>query len=211
MKSAPIYFLPFFFGPLLVGCSDSTSEDSQASDDSQIEEEPAIDVPSFVSGLDEERMLSSLVDDEISAACDRLLSVVSTADTELACRVVAAGESRDQGTCVRSVSSCLSEPEAALNKTTLRSTPGAIECEKFTGELVAGCEFPVSLLEDCVNALAQGVVPGAEALSCGQAEKFEDLSAAEQAASENRDTTYTETCFELLECKALVDALLGGK
>ena len=170
-----------------------------------------IDVPSFSSGLDEKRMLSSLEDDEISDACDKLLPVITKADAELVCRVVAAGESTDPATCERSVSGCLPEPVAALNKTMLRSTPGTIECEKFTGELVVGCEFPVSLLEDCVNALAQGVVPGAEAVTCGQAEEFEDLSAAEQAASENRDTSYTETCFELLECEALVDALLGGK
>lgn len=204
MKSAPLTLVALLSGILLMGCSDSAPADSPG-------EAPAVDVPTFSSGLDPQRLLSSLDGDEISDACEQLFPVVTAADAELACRVVAAGESNTSDECAESVRDCLPEPSSALSQTTLRSTPGPIDCEEFTADLVEECEFPVSLLEDCVNALAQGVVPGAEAVPCSDAAEFKDIAAAEQVASENRDTAYTEICFDLLECEALVSVLLGGK
>jgi hypothetical protein len=203
MKSILTYLSPVGFLFLIIACSNSDPDESN-------EEAPPINVPAFSSGLDSNLLLSSLSSEQIASACEELSSVVTTADAEIACRVVAAGESLDAAECNQLVSSCLLEPQAALAQTNLRSTPGAIDCTDFNQELVAGCDFPVSLLEACVNSLAESVVPAAESIPCSAAADFSSVEEAQDHANENRDTSFTEVCFDLLACEALVSVLLGG-
>lgn len=170
---------------------------------------PAIDVPTYESGLDGTLILKDLTDEQIVGACDRIVTTVEKADVEVSCRVFGAGDSDSEDTCEASVSSCLDSPEEALEATTIRSTPAPIDCSEFSAELAAGCEHPVSLLEDCVNALATSVIPSAEAVSCDTASDWPDVKTAEMEAKANQDISFTAVCFELLECEDLVAVLLG--
>lgn len=175
-----------------------------------VTEAPKIDIPTYSSGLDSSLILADLSDEQIVGACDRIVEVVTEADSEVSCRVVAAGEAESADECGAAVGTCLDSPGDALAATTIRSTPAPIDCSEFNAELAAGCEHPVSLLEDCVNALATSVIPAAAAVSCDTASEWPDVKKAEMEAKANQGIDYVTVCFELLECEDLVSVLLGS-
>jgi hypothetical protein len=108
------------------------------------------------------------------------------------------------------VETCLEEPTAALSTTTVRTTPAPIDCALFDASLTASCDHTVATLEECANALAQSVVPAADAVRCETAMDFPDVEAADEAAKLEKGTDFAAICEPLLECGALVSALLTG-
>lgn len=160
--------------------------------------------------LDSDRALSSLADSEIRSACDEMAAVFQAADAGVACQIVASSESTT-AECESRRDECLEDPADALQQTTVRSTPAPVDCAIFEASLTEGCDYPVSLLEDCVNALAQSVVPAAQAIHCDEAAEIEDIEQAHATAVSNLNTDYASICFDLLECEDLVGALLSGE
>lgn len=168
----------------------------------------ALVVQEIAFDLDADRALSSLTDEEIRSACDEMAAVFVAADAGVACQIVAASEGTTDE-CENSRDACLKDPEDALQQTTVRSAPAPVDCSIFEASLVSGCDHSVSLLLDCVNALAHSVVPAAQANHCDEASSIADVEHAHELAVENLDTNYGSICFDLLECEALVGALLS--
>jgi hypothetical protein len=191
------------------GGSDEESKKSEGDGDGD-ESEAALEVATISFDLDQDRALSSLTDEEIRAACDEMAVVFRAADEGVACQIVAASEATTEA-CESSRDACLADPDDALQETTVRSAPAPVDCSIFEARLTAACDFPVSLLEDCVNALAQSVVPAAQAAHCENASEIEDVAEAHGLAVDHLNTDYASVCFELLQCEDLVGALLSGE
>src|SRR5690606_27472165 len=103
--------------------------------------------------------------------------------------------SESEASCATARDACLESPGDALAQTTLRAAPAPIDCEVFDSALTVGCDFPVSLLEDCANSLAQSVVPAAEAVHCSEASAILDIDAAQQLASSGKSTDFVTVCL----------------
>jgi hypothetical protein len=188
-------------GVAFFGCSGGEGEEDSS--------DPALVVAKIEFDLDRDRLLSSLSDQEIQDACGVMARVIQIADEGVACQIVAAAEDSEK-LCTTTRDACLESSTEALSQTTLRATPAPIDCDVFDSALTVGCDFPVSLLEDCANSLAQSVVPAAEAVDCSEASEISNLSAAEQLAAANKATDFVTVCLDLLACESLVGALLGG-
>lgn len=194
-----------------VACGGSEDESEKSTGDGDGDHgDVVLEVDEIVFDLDADRSLSTLTDEEIRSACDQMADVFAEADVGVACQIVAAAEQTTDA-CERVRDECLDDPEDALLQTTVRSTPAPVDCSIFDASLTAECDFPVSLLEDCVNALAQSVVPAADAVRCEGAAEIEDFEESHQMAVENINTDYASICFDLLECEDLVGALLSGE
>ncbi len=189
------------------GCGSDDEEASSGSGDGDASG-PTFDVEQIEFDLDDERSLSSLTDEEIRGACESMAAVFEQADSGVSCRIVAAAEA-DARSCSSELEDCLEDPDEALEQTSVRSAPAPVDCTVFSAELTEDCDHPVSLLEDCVNALALSVVPAAEAVDCDKADQFQDVEEAHAEAALNQGTDFVSICFDLLECETLVEALLS--
>lgn len=210
MKSTSVglFLLTFGWAAACGGSEDASDPKSGDGDGDQAG--ATLEVDEIVFDLDGDRLLSTLTDEEIRSACDQMAEVFQAADEGVACQIVAAAEPSPED-CEEARDACLMDPKDALRTTTVRSAPAPVDCAIFEASLTAACDFPVSLLEDCVNALAQSVVPAAEAIACEEAAEIEDLEQSHQGAVENLNTDYASICFDLLECEDLVGALLSGE
>lgn len=207
MKKKRIGMLAAILGwAVACGAADDKSDESAGDGD---ESSAALHVSSIRFDLEGDRQLSSLTDEEIRNACDAMATVFVAADVGVACQIVAASEATT-AECESHRDECLNDPEDALRQTTVRSTPAPLDCSIFEASLTEGCDYPVSLLEDCVNALAQSVVPAAQAIHCDEASEIEDVEQAHMTAVSSLNSEYASICFELLECEDLVGALLSG-
>lgn len=210
MKTASVVLL---FGLLgcFAGCgSDEEESPAKSGDGDGDSVASTFEVEEIVFDLGGERSLTTLTDQEIRGACETMADVFDSADAGVACQIVAAAEA-DEDACEAKLQDCLQDPEDALEQTSVRSAPAPVDCSVFNVELTEECDHPVSLLEDCVNALAQSVVPAAEAVDCGNAAGFEDIDAAHAEAAMNKSPDFVSICIDLLECEALVGALLSDE
>ena len=194
--------LALFSAATAVACSSDEPEPTKRAATLEIQE--------FSFDLDGDRLLSSLTDKEVGDACSGLAAAVNDADEQVSCQIVASGESSGQVECETSLSDCRENPADVVAKTSVRSTPAPIDCSVFDASLTAGCDFPLTLLEDCVNAMAQSVVPAAEAVSCSSAGELADVGAADESAGLNRGYDFVVVCADLLECETLVSVLLDA-
>lgn len=187
-----------------VACGDSEPSDGETKAESPIVlEEIQFDLAG-------DRLLSSLSDEEIVAACGKLAAGIESADEAIACRVVAVGEADDVDACVEAREDCLSAPGDAGSEVTISSSPAPISCSAFNAALTEGCDYPVSLLLDCANALADSVVPSGDAVSCENAGDFSSVTEANKAALDSQGIGFVEVCLDLVACEALVQALFEG-
>jgi len=168
------------------------------------------EVQKLTFGFDSSRLLSSLSEQELGVACENLSRVVTDADEKVSCQVVATGEHATTSACTDSLNDCIVSPNDVLSKTSIRSTPAAIDCSAFNTQLTGSCDVEAVALEECINAMASRVLPAAEAVSCANAETFSSVAGAEgtdKAAQLNAGTDYVIKCVGLLGCKELIAAL----
>lgn len=167
-------------------------------------------VPTIDFAVMDDRLLSSLSDEEIVDACAVMADAMKIGDEGVSCRIQAAGTTSSLAECNAAVETCLQDPAMALSNTAIRTTPAPIDCSSFDASLTTSCDHTVEKLEDCANALAESVVPAADAVRCESAADFSDVDAAEEAAKLEKGTAFADICAPLLECEALVSALLTG-
>ncbi len=194
---------------LALGCGAGGGEDDSDGDGAPSGDKP-IELQEITFDLDGDRMLSSLSDEEIVGACDELASGVVSADEQIACRVVAAGENDDPAACAEAREVCLENPGAVRDSVTISASPAPINCSVFNAELTVGCDYPVSLLLACANALASSVISSGDAVSCQDAASFSSVEEANKAALDNQGVEFVGVCLELESCEALVQALISG-
>lgn len=172
---------------------------------------PALVLPDVEFQLEADRLLSSLTDEEIVSACEAMAGIMAAGDEGVACQIEASGSSDAQEECDDAREACLEDPTGALDQTSVRTTPAPINCEIFDATLTEGCQHTVGKLEDCANALAQSVVPAAQVVSCEEAGDFSSVQEANEAAKLAKATDFIAICEPLLQCEALVGALLTGE
>lgn len=196
---------------LVCGACGGGDEGKDKQEQSPGQDEPVLVVADVDFELDAERLLSSLTDAEIVSACEQMAEVMESGDVGVACQIDAAGSSDSKEACADAREACQDDPSGALSETTVRTTPAPINCEIFSASLTVGCEHTVGELETCATALAQSVVPAAEAVSCEEARDFASTEEANEAAKLAKATDFVGICEPLLECEALVGALLTGE
>jgi hypothetical protein len=200
-KSTSLFIVAALF---TYACGSSSDDESKAP-------AAALVVEAIKFDLVGERLLSDLNDEEIQTACEEMAGIMRSADEGVACQIAAASSSESEGDCESERDTCLDAPTEALGWTGVSTSPAPIDCSKFEAALTTDCDYPVSTLEDCVNAMAQSVVPSAEAVSCSNAADIADLNGANEAATNAVNTDYINICLDLLACESLVGALLGGE
>jgi len=168
------------------------------------------EVPAFDSGLDPEKMLNTLTDEEIEGACELLEETLIAADTNVACQVESTATTDDVDACLSARTECLASPRSARDVVEASPLEAEVDCGVFAAELTADCPHPVSALEDCINAIAVSVEPSIEATQCEQAGELSELSEVDSLAKSSSDISYVSVCAPLIVCEKLITALLGG-
>jgi hypothetical protein len=190
------------------GCSSSSSEND--GDHPEDASGAALEIDEFSFDLDNQRLLSSLTDEEIGAACADLARTLTQAEELAACQIQAAAATNDATECSSAVNSCLSDPSTALAESEVTATPAPIDCDAFNAELTADCDKSLAVLEVCINSLAQSLAPSRNALSCEGAAEVDSVEDANDLARANKGSGYVADCFALVSCDVLVSTLIGG-